>query len=403
MKPYYIIITPFFPSDTSFRGPFIYDQVKAIERTGKYEVIVFKPKTILNKQDSYEYKGIRVHLFPMIQMPSYLFNGIANGLNSILFLHEIKKLRIDINNISIAHGHTSIFGFYALTLKKINSTIKTIVQHHDRDPFTILNGYLAHWKLNCRFRANISIKIFNQVDYHVSISKVVEDNLLSFPKPGKYEIYKPYLEILQLTKGLPSIHPQRSLILYNGVDTSIFFPKNYKHKNSELKIGCIGNFQMLKGQIVLIKAVERIIKSRSIENISVTFIGSGELLQTCKDYVQNNGLTQYIKFKNEIIHDELVEFYNSIDLFVLPTFYEGFGCVFTEAAACGIPFMICKHQGAAEYIPQKEEDKWLFSPNNDEELATLIYKYYKNRYKQILCHSYDINILIKDFLKEINE
>ncbi len=41
MKDTYLIVTPFFPTKDSFRGPFIYDQAKAIKDFGDYEVVFF--------------------------------------------------------------------------------------------------------------------------------------------------------------------------------------------------------------------------------------------------------------------------------------------------------------------------------------------------------------------------
>lgn len=403
MKPYYIVVTPFFPTDESFRGPYIYDQVKAIERTGKYAVIVFKSKSLKDKRDYYVYEGVQVNLFYAFQMPSYIFNGMANNINCISFIKQVRKLGIDINDIAVVHGHTSTFGAYALALKRFNGVIKTVVQHHDRDPFSICYGRLAKWKFNAQYRAKKNIQIFNEIDFHVSISKVVEDNLLSFPNSGKFEFYEPYLKVLSLVDNLPAITPKKSLVLYNGVDTGIFYPKEGLRDKSIFKIGCIGNFQELKGQITLLKAGKRLIDKYGMHNIRLSFIGSGETLPACKAYVAQNNLEAYVTFENEVHHNELNDYYNSLDLFVLPTYYEGFGCVFTEAAACGVPFMLCEHQGASEYIFPNETHKWLFKPHDDTRLSKLIHNYYLNRYKQNLLYPYNIDILISSYLKEIND
>ena len=69
MKKYYIIITPFFPHSDSFRGAFIYDQVRAIAKNSSYEVVVFKSKSITSGEKDYMYRGIQVHLFDDIQLP----------------------------------------------------------------------------------------------------------------------------------------------------------------------------------------------------------------------------------------------------------------------------------------------------------------------------------------------
>lgn len=396
----YVCVTPFFPTPESFRGAYVYDQVRAIKRTGRYDVIVIRPTGLNDKRVSYEYEGIKVFLFPHIQMPSYFFNGLTNGFNCKMFLKCISRLGLDINRIAIVHGHTSLFAAYGLALKQLNPAIQVLVQHHDRDPFTIRNGRLARWKPNLYYRAITNIKLFNQVDCHISISHVVEDNLLSFPCPGKFETYPPYLDKLNRLKGLPSISPKRSLILYNGVDTTKFYPIEGLRDTSVFKIGCIGNFQHLKGQITLIKAVESLL-NKGYRQLRLSFIGSGPLLEECRWYVSENGLADYVQFEEEVHHKELLTFYNTLDLFVLPTFYEGFGCVFTEAYACDVPFMLCEHQGASEYIADEDKDKWLFPKEDYERLSCLIEQYMKKRYKQKLIYPYDINVLISEFLDSL--
>ena len=88
----YIEITPFFPTNDCFRGAFIYDQVKAIKATGRYdEVLVFRPTSIQDKTKFYIYDDIKVYLFPCIQSPSYILNGIFDSINIILFKKWFKN------------------------------------------------------------------------------------------------------------------------------------------------------------------------------------------------------------------------------------------------------------------------------------------------------------------------
>lgn len=42
-KRYYLCVTPFFPSPGNWRGAYVFDQVKAIERQSDYRVLVFVP------------------------------------------------------------------------------------------------------------------------------------------------------------------------------------------------------------------------------------------------------------------------------------------------------------------------------------------------------------------------
>lgn len=395
MKQYYIVITPFFPDKNSFRGAFIYDQVNAIQHNSNYQVIVFKPKPFSSQEKDYVYNGIQVYLFHDIQMPSYILNGLTNGINNLFFLKKLKELDIDINEIKIAHAHTARFASFSLILKSKNHNIKALVQHHDPDPLNIRNGFLSTKKWNAIYRTRMSTHLFNQIDCHICISNFVAESLRNFPHPPKYLYLDSYKQVLQLVKLEPPVQIKNLYILYNGVDTSIFYPSKSKD-NPIFTIGCIGNFVDWKSQETLIYAID-ILKKESLE-LKVIFIGSGPTLQTCIDLTKTLGLTNNIEFKKEVHHQELASFYNSLDLFVLPSYFEGFGCVFTEAAACGIPYMICKHQGASEYIPTTETNLWTFTPHNYSELAQKIKFYINKRPKQNLNKDLNINLLIKKYL-----
>ena len=132
-------------------------------------------------------------------------------------------------------------------------------------------------------------------------------------------------------------------------------------------------------------------------------LGSGETRNMCEEYLQNHGLMRYVEWPSEVTHDKLPAYYHSLSLFVLPSYFEGFGCVFTEAAACGVPFMGCVNQGYSEYIPKEEWDKWLINPGNYVRLAEIIEAYMKSGFQQKLCETYDIDSLITNYLNYLTK
>lgn len=402
---YYLVVTPFFPTPESFRGPFIYDQVRAIERNSDYRVVVFKPVLHHKVVGSYDYNGITVHTFLSRQTPSYLFNGFYNKSNGRSFVSTVCNAGIHTDDVDVVHCHTSTFGAYGLALKEINPNIKVLLQHHDLDPYTIRNGKLAGWLPNLLYRARKNIKIFENVDCHVCVSEAARNSLTAFPSARSGEIYESYLKRTAVTQRWIRHRPviRRTEVLYNGVDCSIFHPIGdiQLSKSEKFVIGSIGNFVELKDQITLIRAVHRLIDNNRFTNIRLILIGSGPLLDTCKKYVADNNLGEYIEFRSEVHHDKLCEFYNSLDLFVLPSFFEGFGCVFTEAAACGVPFMLCPGQGATEYIYPEDYDKWVFNVRDHADLTSKIRNYITHRYTQRLRYPYDIDVLIKNFLAKL--
>ena len=65
--------------------------------------------------------------------------------------------------------------------------------------------------------------------------------------------------------------------------------------------------------------------------------GTGRLESSLKELATELGVREDVEFLGFVPDEELPELYSSVDLFVLPSEYEGFGIVFMEAMACGTP------------------------------------------------------------------
>lgn len=396
----YLLITPFFPTEESFRGPFMYDMVKAIERTRRYDkVVVMRPAPISEKRDHYVFDGIRVNLFPVIQMPSNLLVGLPDAINKRLFLKRVKKLGIDYKDVAVAHTNVSLYALYALAIKEKNPNAVSVIQHHDRDPYALnMSKHLAEQTWNSRINAAHFVRLYNKMDLHLCISTPVKENLSLFPSCSSGEVYDRYKHFLAGMKGLNSPKIKDSYILYNGVDTGIFTPKEKKRDVNVFVIGVIGNYQEFKGHRTVLRAFKRLVDNGE-KDIRIKMIGSGEYLEECRQYVSDKDLSDYVEFLTEMPHEKLPDFYRSLDLFVLPSYFEGFGCVFTEAYACGVPFMTCKNQGVSELV--EDPDKWLIDKEDDKQLANLIMNYKRERYMQKLNGPYEIDKLIPAYLDKL--
>lgn len=398
-KKKYLCVTPFFPTPYNWRGAYVLDQVKAIQRNSDFDVVVFMGGG--NNDADYEIDGVKVYRYKTWELPSNLFNGFFNKYNAKSFVRKVLAIGINPQDVAYVHCHVSMRAACGLAIKKLNPNIKVLLQHHDLDPFNLRSGVIArNNRFNIRYRAKKAIKLYNQVDSHICISEACRECLQQFPNPRKVEIYEDCKRSLALCKGMPSIQPRDTYVLYNGVDCEIFNKdiENTVRKDNIFRIGCIANFQELKGHITLIKAFE-ILHNKGLKDIRLSLLGTGEIRQMCEDYLSEHNLMQYVEWPNEVTHDKLPEYYRSLDLFVLPSYFEGFGCVYTEAAACGVPFMGCYHQGYSEYIPEEEQGKWLIEPGDYVQLAKNIEAYKKSGYKQILNKPYDIDTLVKDYLE----
>ena len=404
-RKFYLCVTPFFPSPDNWRGAYVLDQVKAIQRNSEYDVRVFVGGG--NDASDYEIDGVSVSRYKTRELPSNLLNGFFNGYNSRSFVKRVLALGINPMDVAFVHCHVSMRAVCGLALKKLNPNIKVLLQHHDLDPFNLRSGVIGrNNRFNIRYRARKAIQLYNEVDLHICISQACRDCLLKFPNPREGEVYEDCKRSLALCSGLPSIHAKETYVLYNGVDCQLFNKKAEQEQQTQedavFRIGCIANFNELKGHITLIKAFELLIK-KGYQHIRLSLLGTGETRTMCEEYLQCHNLMQYIEWPSEVTHDKLPTYYHSLSLFVLPSYFEGFGCVYTEAAACGVPFMGCVNQGYSEYIPREERDKWLINPGDYTRLAEIMETYMKSGYQQKFNETYEIDSLINGYLEYLQK
>jgi glycosyltransferase involved in cell wall biosynthesis len=110
-----------------------------------------------------------------------------------------------------------------------------------------------------------------------------------------------------------------------------------------------------------------------IPGLRVRIVGQGPELARLKRLWQDLGLADTVTFLGEISRQELAVEYVGADCFCLPTVQEGFGIVFTEAMAAGLPVVACR----AAAVPEVVEDGrtgLLVSPRSPEELAMAMEK-----------------------------
>lgn len=400
-KKIYLVITPFFPSPERYNGGYVYDQVVALKECAQdFRIMVMKPKALWSKEGEYEMDGVKVLRPFRLETPSAILSGIFNGLNAWLLRKYLRKKGIDIADIAYVHAHTAGFACYAADLKKHHASTKVFLQHHDLDPLGINVGRLSDKKWNILYRAKKSLRLYEQIDCHICISEACRENLLGFPDIRKEEKYQPFINKLMKAKGLPHARIKDTYILYNGVNPNIFYQQNLNTK--VFTIGCVGNMQVLKNQITLIKAVEYA-RENWKDEILLKLIGNGPCKAECLQYVEEHHL-DYVIFEKERKHDELCGFYNQIDLFCLPSYFEGFGCVFLEAWACGKPFMTCRHQGVENIVEEGDKEHFLLAdPWDYKRLAYMIHEYKKNRFPLHIKTEYKIGKLVESFFEYIQQ
>lgn len=152
------------------------------------------------------------------------------------------------------------------------------------------------------------------------------------------------------------VDPQRTSVLYNGVDPARFLP--LPQQESKLALGYaaearlllfIGNVQQSKGCGDLLEAFARL--APRLPALRLVYVGPGPQVAELKARASALGLAERVDFAGRKAHDEMARWFCAAELFCLPSHSEGVPNVILEAMACGTPVVATDVGGVAEVLP----------------------------------------------------
>lgn len=217
---------------------------------------------------------------------------------------SFKKLMINIfslkRNFDIVHGHHAKSMFFFLLLNKIL---------HMKTVYTIHGSYLYLSKKN----KEITNYIFKKADHIVFVNKILFDVI---PDEQKAIISDKY-----------------SIIL-NGVDYNYQFERidvyqKYNISHSDIVLFHPARFVVEKNHVNIIKAFKSIVVQNS--NIKLILAGDGKLRPEIERTIQENNLHDNVKLIGIISREEVFNFLDRCDLFLMPSISEGLNVSFLEA------------------------------------------------------------------------
>ncbi len=148
--------------------------------------------------------------------------------------------------------------------------------------------------------------------------------------------------------------PERIVTIYNGFDPDRFFPVDNRRKREiRAELGLSEDTDVIlwagmdpkrKGLRPLIQALCTVSKAH---NFCLVIAGIDSLGSLSAD-AEKAGITDRICLLGYTI--DMAPLYQASDLFVLPTRYDPFANTCLEAAACGVPVVTTKFNGASEIV-----------------------------------------------------
>ncbi len=251
--------------------------------------------------------------------------GFGFGFDKFLlpFLGLWKARKLDYNIIwSIMASQAGV----AASLLKMITSKKMVLTLQEGD----LESHLERYALGSKFLYNLLIKPWHLLPFRKA------DSIQAISRDLKNRA------LLNWVRAPIEIVP-------NGVDM-----EKFKHVDSDLKkkLG-------IKDEKVILTA-SRLVEKNGVDDLikagqylkfpfKMLIVGVGKEEKKLKEMARENVL-----FLGHIGHDELPKYYSIADVFVRASLSEGFGNVFLEAMACGVPFVAPAVGGIKDFLRDGE-------------------------------------------------
>jgi len=174
--------------------------------------------------------------------------------------------------------------------------------------------------------------------------------------------------------------PERKItFIPNGVNINYFKPDSKKRKrlrkksklrSNDIIILFVGRALKRKGLEYLIRALH-LIKG---DNIKLVVCGGKDKYHD--ELVKKLGEKNRVVFAGDV--KNIKDYYLISDIFVFPTFYEGFSFATLQAAACGLPIITTKANGTDDLV-DNGKNGFLLDSRNPKKIAKKIKLLIKNK------------------------
>lgn len=240
--------------------------------------------------------------------------SIYNGINDIVIPRNpikasklLKKEKFDI----LHYSPLTIFA--PIWIKNV----KKVATIHGAAPLFLPKQYKLTTKLHDKY---IRRYFSRKMDHIFTVSKASKDYLNKAYKITNNKISITYNAVDSSFRQLKEINRE-----INGIN----FDDEYRY------IFHLSKYSERKNPTVILKAFREI--ATKADDIKLILAGSGWKNLEVLNYLKHNNLEDRVIFPGFISREDIVNIFNFSDVFIFPSFYEGFGMPNIESMACGCP------------------------------------------------------------------
>jgi glycosyltransferase involved in cell wall biosynthesis len=331
-----LTITPFYPSEgDEVSGCFVAETLRQLEACGVASTVIAVDSIYHPRRKGSAQSPATWIRYP--QLPGNFGLSSAGSFLGAVLLPRVRELHRQ-SPIHVMHAHAALPCGHAAAFLSQRLGIPFVVTIHGLDVFNSCfeQGIAARW------RRQASLRVYERARKVICISDRVRR---------------------LLNDGVAK--PAVGEVVYNGTDTSVFAPSPAAANESPTLL-IVGNLLAGKGHELVLRAFARVKDAHP--GLQCRIIGEGADRGRFERLATDLGIGDQIHFLGRRSRVDVAEAMRSCTVFVLPSRYEGLGCVYLEAMACAKPVIACRGQGIDEIIDHGSNG-WLIPVDGLEELV----------------------------------
>ena len=193
-------------------------------------------------------------------------------------------------------------------------------------------------------------------------------------------------------------------VVHCGIELNKFKSIKVK-KEKKFTILTVGRLHPIKGQKYLVESC-KILKDKGVD-FQCWIIGEGSERRNLEKQIRDLNLEKYVKLLGAKKNEELLQYYNKADVFVLPSISESMGLVNIEALACKTPVIASDVRGVSELV-RDNFNGFLVKPEKPKQIAEKIIKLkdnkelmnkFKKNARKIVEEEFDVRKNVKKLLE----
>lgn len=159
--------------------------------------------------------------------------------------------------------------------------------------------------------------------------------------------------------------------IYNALPAGISISRQAENQNQPLTIGVVSRLENIKGMDLVVPAFAQV--KACHPEMQLLIIGDGTLRKQMEKQAHKAGLEEAVEFVGRQPQEKLPDFYDRINILLIPSRSEGFGLTAIEGMARGCVVVAARTGGLPEVVRDGEVGL-LHEPEQVEDLAAQINK-----------------------------